>query len=85
MLQILEGRRKYRMRNCQRNTLFEEEDSVCLVNYYGFTTFFASYKSSLFVNRQISGPILEFKGSVRHVQKGHPTLLTQSVLILHNR
>ena len=31
-----------------------------------------------------SGPILEFKGSVRHVQKGYPTLVTQVDLILQN-
>lgn len=28
-----------------------------------------------------TGPILEFKGSVQHVQKGHPTLVTQFDLI----
>ena len=27
--------------------------------------------------RMTSGPLLNFKGSVRHVQKGHPTLVTQ--------
>ena len=31
------------------------------------------------------GPILEFKGNVRHIQKGHPTLVTQVDLILQNR
>ena len=30
------------------------------------------------------GPILEFKGSVRYIQKGHPTLVTQVDLILQN-
>ena len=33
----------------------------------------------------MSEPTLEFKGSVRHVQKGHPTLVTQVNLILQNR
>ena len=31
-----------------------------------------------------TGPISEFKGSVRHVHKGHPTLVTQIDLILQN-
>ena len=31
------------------------------------------------------GPILEFKWSVRHVQKGHPTLVRQVDLISQNR
>ena len=30
------------------------------------------------------GPILEFKGSVRRVQKGHPTLVPKVDLILQN-
>ena len=34
--------------------------------------------------RPFAGPILEFKGSVQHVQKGHPTLVTQVDLILQN-
>ena len=33
----------------------------------------------------MSGPTLEFKGSTRHVQKGHPILVTQVNLILQNR
>ena len=28
--------------------------------------------------------VLEFKGSVRHVKKGHPTLVTQVDLIFQN-
>ena len=32
----------------------------------------------------ITGPILEFKGSVRHVQKGHPTLAAQVYLTLQS-
>ena len=32
----------------------------------------------------ISVPFLEFKASVQHVQKGHPTLVTQIDLILQN-
>ena len=31
-----------------------------------------------------TGPILDFKGSVQHVQKGHPTLVMQVELILQN-
>ena len=31
-----------------------------------------------------TGPILEFKGCVWHVQKGHPTFVTQIDLILQN-
>ena len=27
-------------------------------------------------------PILEFKGSIQHVQKGHPTLVTQGFKVL---
>ena len=27
-------------------------------------------------------PILEFQGSVQHIQKGHPTSVTQVILIL---
>ena len=32
----------------------------------------------------MTGPILQFKGSVQHVQKGHPILVTQVDLILQN-
>ena len=31
-----------------------------------------------------TGPILEFKGSARHIQKEHPTLVTQVNLIFRN-
>ena len=40
------------------------------------------FRTSQFI---VSEPILEFKGSVQHIQKGHPTLVTQVDLILHNR
>ena len=33
----------------------------------------------------MSGPTLEFKGSAGHVQKGHPTLVTQVNLIPQHR
>ena len=32
-----------------------------------------------------TGPILEFKGSIRHVQKGHTALITQVDLIPPNQ
>ena len=35
-------------------------------------------------NKNYSKTILEFKGSVQCVQKGHPTLVTQVDLILQN-
>ena len=31
-----------------------------------------------------SGPILEFKGSIRYVQKGHPGKVTQGDIIIQN-
>ena len=33
---------------------------------------------------EFAEPILQFKGSVRHVQKGHPTLVTLVDLFLQN-
>ena len=32
----------------------------------------------------LSGPILEFKGSVQYVQKGHLNMVTQADMILQN-
>ena len=41
--------------------------------------------SQLQILSKDSGSILEFKGSIRHVQKGHPALVTQVDLIFHTR
>ena len=32
----------------------------------------------------VSGPILEFKGSIQYAHKGHPNMVTQAAMILQN-
>ena len=46
--------------------------------FYHFFTYYPNFPDS----KGQTVPILEFKGSVRDVQKGHPTTVTQVNLIL---
>ena len=45
-----------------------------------------SYKkcSVIIVLAQFTGLILEFKGNVRYVRKGHPSMVTQADIVLQN-
>ena len=67
------------------NWLRNEINRLLSKEMWLFLMFFNSIKEISRLRKEmnrLSGPILEFKGNVRHFQKGHPTLVKQVDLIL---
>ena len=58
-------------------------ESFIHVLLYFMVSFFEKTKLLflLLIFKPFTGPILEFKESIQHVQKGYPTLLTQVDMI----